>query len=300
MRFVAIAFFVLASPLLQSAPALAQGSDDSILYCWHEERINPVFGTIQDFTVCRTAGGEILTLTATKRPPPEIIDVNVTNVSGIECWYWTTVETFWVAFGISGDLTLHFGYDPGGPGGPIVFDWFAPPCRSEPVETATMIELVWDIVEPHIHQVPNPDTSPTVGITGLETFISVTPPAPITDAIVSPVTGNVLTAEIKVAEVHVDWGDGATNNFPEVTFPNLTDYPDGIIRHEYQTKTCPAPGSSSSCHPSLAAYPITVSYEWFVRWRVNSEPWNILTIPDTLTSRTYDVDEIISRNVANG
>jgi hypothetical protein len=157
---------------------------------------------------------------------------------------------------------------------------------------------VWDIVEPHIHAVPDPNTSPTVGITGLETFISLTPPAPITDAIVSPVTGNVLTAEIKVAEVHVDWGDGATDNFPEITFPNLTDYPDGIIRHEYQTKTCAAPGASASCHPSLAAYPITVSYEWFVHWRVNSEPWNILTIPDTLTILSYDVDEIISRNVA--
>ncbi len=300
MRSSTVAFFIMSSLLLQLAPASSQELEDSVLYCWHEQRSDPVRLEVVDFTVCRTAGGEVLNLTAGSRPPPEIIDVNVTNVSGIECWYWTTLETLWVAFGISGDLTLHFGYDPGGSGGPVVLDGFAPPCRSEPVETATMIELVWDIVEPHIHEVPDPDTSPTVGITGLETFISVTPPAPITDAIVSPVTGNVLTAEIKVAEVHVDWGDGFTDNFPEVTFSNLTDYPDGIIRHEYQTKTCPAPGSSSSCHPSLAAYPITVSYEWFVRWRVNSEPWNILTIPDTLTSVTYDVDEIISRNVANG
>ncbi len=294
------ALFVLTSLILQIEPSPAQEAGDSVLYCWHESRIDPIKQRVVDFTICRTAGGEIITLTASSRPPPEIIDVNVTNVSGIECWYWTTVETFWVAFGISGDLTLHFGYDPGGPGGPIVLDWFAPPCRSEPVETATNIGLVWDIVEPHIHEVPDPVTSPSVGITGLETFISVTPPAPITDAIVSPVTGNVLTAEIKVAEVHVDWGDGATDNFPEITFPNLTDYPDGIIRHEYQTKTCAAPGASASCHPSLAAYPITVSYEWFVRWRVNSEPWNILTIPDTLTILSYDVDEIISRNVTNG
>ncbi len=299
MRSAAVAFLVSVSLITQLAPASAQEAEDSVLYCWHETRLVDGF-EYADFTVCRTAGGDIISSTATSRAPPEIIDVNVTNVSGIECWYWTTVETLWVAFGISGDLTLHFGYDLGGPGGPIVFDWFAPPCRSEPLETATNIELVWDIVEPHIHAVPNPNTSPTVGITGLETFISVTPPAPITDAIVSPVTGNVLTAEIKVAEVHVDWGDGATDNFPEVTFPNLTDYPDGIIRHEYQTKTCASPGASASCHPSLAAYPITVSYEWFVRWRVNSEPWNILAIPDTLTILSYDVDEIISRNVANG
>ncbi len=300
MRLQVVLLLTLASVLLPARPTAAQETEDSVLYCWHETRWDSETFTNVNFTVCRTAGGDIISSTATSRPPPEIIDVNVTNVSGIECWYWTTVETLWVAFGISGDLTLHFGYDLGGPGGPIVFDWFAPPCRSEPVETATNIELVWDIVEPHIHAVPDPNTSPTVGITGLETFISLTPPAPITDAIVSPVTGNVLTAEIKVAEVHVDWGDGATDNFPEITFPNLTDYPDGIIRHEYQTKTCAAPGASASCHPSLAAYPVTVSYEWFVHWRVNSEPWNILTIPDTLTILSYDVDEIISRNVANG
>ena len=171
-----MALSLLASLLFQHTPASAQESEDAVLYCWYEKQSHPTTGIPQDVTVCRTAGNNVITLTDTSRPPPEIIDVNVTNASGIECWYWTTVETIWVGFGISGDLVLHFGYEVGGPGGLIAFDAFAPACTFEPVEAPTNFEMVWDIVEPHIHEVPDPNTSPAVGITGLETFLSVTPP----------------------------------------------------------------------------------------------------------------------------
>ena len=59
----------------------------------------------------------------------------------------------------------------------------------------------------HIHQKPAPSFNPEVGLTGLETFLEVGVPEPITDSLVSPI-GTVVTVEVKVAKATVDWGYG--------------------------------------------------------------------------------------------
>ena len=38
-----------------------------------------------------------------------------------------------------------------------------------------------------------------------------------------------------------------------------------------------------------------VDYNWFVRWRVESGPWSIVTIPATDWSAPYRVDEVVGR-----
>ena len=151
------------------------------------------------------------------------------------------------------------------------------------------------MIRDYVHQVPGPVLNPAVpwGLTGAETHLGVTPPAPLADSIADP-TGAVLEVTASVAAIIVDWGDGTFQTLGPEAYPLLTGYPDGAVRHIYEVKTCEEPGSSPRCHSSLASYPLSVRFQWFAQWRVSSGSWTQLAIPDTETTIPYPVRELIS------
>ncbi|MDX1450347.1 MAG: hypothetical protein R3246_14955 [Acidimicrobiia bacterium] len=212
--------------------------------------------------------------------------------SGQECWFWTSGSTNWVLISIDGSNNAHLAYDP--PGAPAALDTTLPACTSEPETRESRLEQVWEVVARYVHERPQPSLNPAVGLTGLETHLAVSPPPPVTETLISPVTGRALDVEIRVVAVGVDWGDGHRDVFGRSLFDRLTGYPDGVARHVYEVSTCRPPGSNNRCHPELDAYPLRVAYDWFVRWRVDGESWSVLAVPDSVTTVSYPVDEIVA------
>ncbi|HZD05459.1 MAG TPA: hypothetical protein VE173_11085 [Longimicrobiales bacterium] len=117
-------------------------------------------------------------------------------------------------------------------------------------------------------------------------------PGPWADTITIP--GYAIDVEVTVAAVGIDWGDGTTDTFPPDAYPLLSGYPNGAAHHLYEVKTCRKPGSEPECHPHLAAYPITISYLWQARWRINGDAWVTVEVPPTQTTVAYPVTEAIS------
>jgi hypothetical protein len=226
-----------------------------------------------------------------------MVDINLGyDALGTECWWRTAYDTPWVSLGVDAGNVALVGYRPPGAAETVV-DAFIPGCTSQPSETDNTLATAWELANRHVHEVPAPSFNPDVGITGFETYLEVTVPAPITDSLVSPL-GTTVVVEIKVAQVLVQWGDGESANFTETTFSRLTGYPDGLARHVYETKTCPTPGGPR-CHPSLIEYEIQVDFDWFVRWRVGTGAWSTIAVPNTTALISYDVDEIVTRTVPN-
>jgi hypothetical protein len=151
------------------------------------------------------------------------------------------------------------------------------------------------LVKDHFHDPPSPLLNPRIpwGLTGAETHLGLTPPLPFADSIVDPL-GQVLQVQGQVAAVNIVWGDGATVTFLPEMYGLLTGYPDGAARHIYEVKTCTPPGSTPRCHPTLAAYGIEVRYRWSVQWRLDTGGWVTIDVPDTVTSVSYPVKEIIA------
>ena len=135
---------------------------------------------------------------------------------------------------------------------------------------------------------------PGAGITGLPTFASVAPVDPVVFSETLP-PGTVLEVQGAVASVLVDWGDGSQSVHG---LAELQPYPAGTATHAYRTRTCTPeqravrPGGAS-CHPSLGAYPVTVTFVWSGRYRYGGD-WVDLGTLDRSTTTAYDVDEVVA------
>ncbi len=284
-----LALLVVAAVVVVAPAARASEATD----CWTETvqvGLSP-----QQVTICLLEGGA-LEVYASATEPPRMIDINLGyDALGTECWWSTSYETPWVKVGVDGNGIAQVGYRPEG-APETVLDALVPPCTSRPQPTDTVLALAWELANRHVHERPDPFFSPDVGITGLETFLELAVPAPVTDSLVSPV-GTTVTVEIRVAAVEVKWGDGEAEVYTETLFPNLTGYPDGVARHVYETKTCPTPGGPR-CHPSLPEYEIEVAFDWFVRWQIDTGPWSTIDVPSSVAFASYDVDEVVTRSVA--
>ena len=286
------AILVLISvPIGPPSQSVSQGYTD----CWRETVLSNGWPTTA--TVCINSGGQIATFISGEGAAPTMIDINLGyDGSGTECWWNTAYETPWVKLGVDGDGVALVGYQPPGAIETVV-DAFVPSCTSQPLAAGSALASAWELANRHIHQRPGPSFNPDVGITGLDTFLAIQLPPPITDSLISPI-GTTVTVEIKVVELVVDWGDGRAETFTESAFSHLTGYPDGIARHGYETKTCPTPGGPR-CHPTLSEYQIGVEFDWFVRWRVDAGAWSTIAVPNITATVPYQVDEIVSRSVAN-
>jgi hypothetical protein len=275
---------------LVAIPAAAQ----EVTVCWTTEIQDPVFQRPRTVTRCRVAGR--IVDYATEYKVPIRLFAAVGSAGNGTCWYWSSVWTGWEIITRNSDGSAYMGYDSDGVrGGPLNLDAIYPVCTSEPAAANSGALLAWDLIKDYVHQVPEAELNPAVpwGLTGAETYLALTPPAPFQDSIVAP-AGAVLEVTAEVAAVTVNWGDGTLLTLAPEVYPLLTGYPNGTARHVYETKTCEPPGSSPRCHPSLSSYPLAVRFQWFVRWRVGAGVWTSLAVPDTVTTIDYPVKEIIS------
>lgn len=280
---------LLASLLLVSvaAPAVAQETH----ICWVERRIDP-FGDARSVTVCRI-GGEIVEYGSESSVPAVLLPALGYDSTGIECWYLTSGSSDWTFLTRYGDNTADLVYQPS-PGGPVVIANGVPVCTSEPIIADPPEVLAYQLLFEYLHQRPDPNLNPfPLGITGMETYVALSPPDPFAGSLLSPLTGALLEAEAQVAAVEVSWGDGSADTYTQTLYQLLTGYPEGTARHVYEAKTCDPPGSRPRCHPDLSAYPFTVSYQWTARWRVDGGPWQLLSVPPSTTTIDYQVAEII-------
>lgn len=290
MRFVTAAVLSLG---LSVVPSVAQGVTEEVSACWVEERFDPVDLSYFTVTVCRVAGA-LIEYGPGDEPPPDL-DPDVGTAGGVQCWFWTGRDTQWVIIAVDADNRATLGWDPDGvPGGPVAVDITLDVCNEEPTPGDPPSVEAWEAVEDYVHVRPVPvfDPPPPRGLAGLETFAGVGVPEPFSATVVSVGTGGVLEVEAWVSAVTVDWGDGTVEVFPPVLFPLLDGTAEGAATHVFEVKTCDPPGGRR-CHPSLSAYPLGVSFSWFVRWRLDGGPWLTLVVPDTSTVTAYPVTEII-------
>jgi len=150
--------------------------------------------------------------------------------------------------------------------------------------------------------IDKPDLSfypPEHGITGMEAYVG-DANTPRQKSVVIRIDSYVLSIEVKMARVRVDWGDETPPSFYHPDY--FRPYPDASLSHIYETKTCPPDYRENHprgklCHQSLEAYPVTVSYDW-----VASYTWGGFTysLPDRDTQVVipYDLDEIIGLRVS--
>ncbi|MDH3540022.1 MAG: hypothetical protein OEP52_08515 [Acidimicrobiia bacterium] len=280
--------------LIVTMPTYAVAQSTEATDCWVETAVMDLAPF--EVTVCLLEGGSIQ-IYASSSERPRMIDINLGyDAAGTECWWRTAYDTPWVILGVDAENVALVGYRPPG-AADTALDAYIPACTSRPREIDNTLAVAWELANRYVHEIPAPRFNPDVGITGLETYLEVVVPDPVTASLVSPL-GTTVVAEIKVAQVLVEWGDGGFDNYTETTFARLTGYPDGLARHIYETKTCPTPGGPR-CHPSLAEYEIQVDFDWFVRWRVDTGPWSTIAVPNTTALSGYDVDEIITRTVPN-
>ena len=249
--------------------------------CWVETIVIPGVGAEKTVTRCRLAGGAIVDYASDTSVPATLYPAAGTDLLG-ECWYLTSATTNWVYLSLFVDGDAILGWDPdlSGPGPVAYATGRIPRCTSEPIPAVDPVAEVWEYVTAYIHPPPEPDLSPNVGdgVTGLDTFVGV-PVPPFHEATLAA-GGVVLDVEIEVDGVVIAWGDGESDNYP-ADETALAGYPTGIAYHVYETK-------------SEAGYDISVSYDWTARWRVSGGSWIVLAVPDTTTSVTYPVAEIVS------
>jgi len=250
--------------------------------CWVSEELNPVTLKLETVTRCRLSGGEIVDYAGDGQVPAFLSPAVGTDLLG-DCWYLTSASTNWVHLNlfVNGDSILGWDPDPSTPGGIAYATERVPRCTSEPNPATDPSGAVWDYVTAYIHPPPEPELSPPPGngVTGLETHAGIAIPD---DHAANLVAGGLsLEVEIEVAAVVVAWGDGVVDSFP-ADGTALSGYPDGIARHIYEVKHDPG-------------YTFEVSYNWTARWRVSGGSWVPLDVPDTTTSLTYPVAEIVSK-----
>jgi hypothetical protein len=246
------------------------------------QELHPIYRTERQVTRCRIAGGDTVDY-ASDTDVPSVLYPNLgTDIDG-ECWYLTSAATPYLIITQYADGGADIAYDPDPsiPGGIIVVGPTMRRCTSEPTPAVDPSTDAWNYVMSYVHDPPRPDLNPEPGqgVTGLATYVGVAVP----DDHAANLTSGVSTVEVEIAvdAVIVDWGDGQTATYPPDS-DILAGYPDGSATHIYETKN--ADGVS-----------LVVEYDWTARWRVSSSSWIALPVPNTETTVTYPIAEVVSR-----
>jgi hypothetical protein len=245
--------------------------------CWYEAA-----GSLGGLRLlhCRIDGGEVIVYSDGDEPDVPLWPAVGDDGDG-ECHYRRSQFTGWYLSEVNGTDNL-LQYDPDGiRGGPRIADAWFRRCDGEPWEVDLDIELVWEVLESFEFATPDPTMAPTVGVTGLPTFIGMQPPEPYVESVTSPLTAARIDVEFRVVTVAIRWGDGEIQDVPARLFDALDGYPDGEITHTYEAKDYAD---------------LEVDYVWRVRWRANDGPWEpIADIEPTTWSVSYQVDEVVGR-----
>ncbi len=169
-----------------------------------------------------------------------------------------------------------------------------PPASAQPAGATTVAQRAWEVFRSWT--LPRPELTfapPDRGITGLPTFVSAATPVPLEHREAMP-SGLELLVRAEVVAATVDWGDGTTTRHDPA---DLAAFPAGSATHTYSLKTCPPDyrvthPSGGNCHPTLEAYPVTVTFSWTGRYRYDAG-WIDLGVVDLATSVSWDVDEVV-------
>lgn len=265
--------FVLVLVFLMGLTLQAYAAE--FVACWRETTTDPWSGLIVPVTRCRLADGQIVEYDSDSEVPVRLYPM-MGSVDGSACWYYTSQpNNEWILIQVypTGDADIARN---AGPGEWVPVGLYSR-CNSEPDPEHPYREA-WEYVTEYIHPPPTPDLDPRpgFGVTGLETRLTVTVPEPH-QAILDG-GALVLEVEIEVREVIVHWGDGTiTSHRPDGI---SLDTPDGMARHTYERKD--------------AATELAVAYGWNARWRLVGGSWDVLDVPDTITTVGYPVTEIVS------
>lgn len=233
---------------------------------------------------CSFGGGTTSTTVTTTQPPLRYLVVSGSG-SGT-CWYWSRYPPGLDSLDPANDQA-------------IIFTRAAyPRCVSTqpPTTTVDVTSTAWDVFRSWTLAAPSPRLRPTVGITNLDTVLTTPRPPALHHRETLP-DGRVLEVEARVVSIVIAWGDG-TPTFGH----DPAAVASGGTRHAYRVKTCPGDYRRNhprgvACHPTLDAYPITVTHSWQGRYRTGGS-WIVLgTIPRS-TTRSYDVDEVYGVPVA--
>jgi hypothetical protein len=196
------------------------------------------------------------------------------------CWYWSRYPP-----GIDS-------FNPANDGSIIVTRTTLPECPSVGGTSAvTVSSRAWDVFRSWTLPRPSVRVRPTVGITNLASVLTAPTPPAVTHTETLP-DGRTLQVRASVDSVVVAWGDGS----PPVAYAAAT-VEGGGASHLYRLKTCTAAyrldhPSGRNCHPTLSAYPITVTFRWTGRYRTTGS-WTTLGVIARSTTVAYDVDEVV-------
>lgn len=272
------AVLILAS-LLLAVPGVASAEEFSS--CWATREFDSLISEYKTVTRCRISGGTTVDYASDAVVPSRLYPSPGTDLTG-QCWYYTSRVTQYLILSLHSGGAADIGYDPdpSTPGGLVAIGDTMPRCTSEPVPAPDPLAEVWDYVTSYIHAPPALELSPRVGegVTGMDTYLGVPVPDPHSATLSSGLS--TIALEIEMSAVHVDWGDGTFDTYPP--HPEmLSGYPDGSAIHLYEIK-------------DPDGVPLTVSYDWTVRWRQGGGAWQPLDAPDTTTTVIYPLVEIIS------
>jgi hypothetical protein len=203
------------------------------------------------------------------------------------CWFWSPTPPGLDSWSPANDQAI------------LLTLWALPECPAPEAPIATLstawvVARAWEVFRSFPLAAPSPRLQPPDhGITGLPSYLSASLPARLSYRETLP-DGRVLQVRARVTATVVDWGDGtpALGYDPAALLP----YPAGGARHTYVLKTCPPDyraghPSGGNCHPTLAAYPVAVTFRWTARYRLGGS-WIDLGDLDRSATVAYDVDEL--------
>jgi hypothetical protein len=204
------------------------------------------------------------------------------------CWFWSSAPPGLDSWSPVNDQAI------------LLTLWALPECPA-PEETRVILSTewvvvrAWEVFRSFPLAAPGPVLQPPEhGITGLPSYLSAPLPGRLSYRETLP-DGRSLQVEARVTAAVVDWGDGS----PALAYDPaaLLPYPLGTVRHTYALKTC-SPDyrtnhpSGGLCHPTLEAYPVSVTFRWTARYRLGGA-WVELGDLDRRATVAYDVDEVL-------
>ena len=203
------------------------------------------------------------------------------------CWRWSTTPP-----GLDAD-------DPRQEPSIVATIATMPPCPGHGpathVTTTTAVEArAWEVFRSFHLAAPTVALTPDPGIASLASHLAAVTPRSIAHDEILP-DGSRLQVTASVMWTWIDWGDGTP---PERRLPqDLRPFPKGEATHAYHRKTCPPDyrlehPSGGLCHPTLASYPITTTFEWVGRYR-HQDGWVALGRIDRRTTVAYEVVEVV-------
>ena len=230
-----------------------------------------------------TIEGTTVTVIVSTLPPYRYLRTTDMDGAG-RCWYWSRYPP-----GLDAENPLHDNLIE------VTLALFSE-CPSTPgTVTVSVTTRAWEIFRSFTLARPDPRLRPDVGIANLPTLAGVTRPVWLSHTELLP-DGRTLEVAAGVTVVRFDWGDGTVESGGAAAV-----FAHGAA-HPYALKTCapemrPGEPPAGRCHPTLAAYPVRVTFVWTARYRTGGA-WTTLGSIERSRTVLHDVDEVIGVQIS--